>query len=370
MLTGIIIFLLAFLPTIVWFSVFNSENKEKVSSSIFTLIAWWLSTLPVLFYQRLWWFEWNFIFFKIKPINFQDNIAQIFGFSSFQAASQWIMTDNINIALLALFSAFICVGFLEEFFKHIVINPRFVLVLVGLASLWFAYYIYVANYMWAVLILIYISYLFFMPKVISFKSIDDAISISIQAAIGFSFVENMIYFWFKWSQLSNSLGADSIFNIWSSEFFHFLGFVFIRVTVVTMIHVLCSWVFGYHFGLAHFAKPELVEEIRQWRNHRIIAKIHSILKIPEDKVFMYEQLFKALFISISLHWIYDLIIQINATFMGFPLIIFAMMIYFFWGFLYLFKLLEDKNNIRKIGYLKVSEEYIIQDDLITEKDAI
>jgi len=126
-----------------------------------------------------------------------------------------------------------------------------------------------------------------------------------------------------------------------------------------MIHVLCSWVLGYHFWLAHFAHPELEEEIKEWRKHPILDFLHKIFKTPEDKIFMYEQLFLALFISVTLHWIYDVIAQLNFKIMWVvPLMAVVMPIYFIWWFYYLFTLLEEKNNRIKYWQLVVKKEYI------------
>ena len=360
MTTSIIIFLLALAPAAVWFVIFNKENPERLASSLFALVAWWLSTLPVLFYQKLWGYEGNFIFFKLTPVNFQDNIISLFWFSSFNSATQAASSDYFGIAVLALFSAFIWVWFLEELFKHVVINPRFVYAL-GLATLWIMFYQFFLaaevsyTYVWTVGA--YLVFLYFMPRVIRFKSIDDAISLAIIAAIWFSFVENLIYFWFKWESIEAALWINSFFQAWAWEIIKFLGFVFIRVSVVTMIHVLCSWVFWYHFWLAHFAKPELIQEMRDWRTHKVLDYLHAKLKISNDNLFVIEQLIKALWISILLHWIYDLVVQINLTLFWIPLIILIMPIYFFWGFLYLFALLEDKNNKREIWVLHIREEY-------------
>lgn len=356
--TNFIILMLAFLPAMIWYFIFNKENPIKLSSSIFALLAWWLSTIPVLFYQKLWWFEWNFIFFKLTPVNFQDNIISLFGFSSFNSTNITANADYFSVAIIALFCAFLWVWLLEEFFKHVVINPRFNSLFIVLTLIVLVYYTFVTFSPHVIIwLLIYLVFLRYMPKLIKFRSIDDTISIAILAAIWFSFIENVIYFWYRWWSISSSLWIENFFEIsfWSLAWF--LGFVLIRVSVVTMIHILCSGVFGYHFWLAHFAKPELIEEIRQWRKHRFITFLHKILKTPEDKIFMIEQLMIALFLSILLHWIYDLVVQVNITVFNFPLVAIIMPLYFFGWFIYLFSLLENKNNKKEIWVLHTKEDY-------------
>ena len=206
--------------------------------------------------------------------------------------------------------------------------------------------------------MLYLVFLSLMPKFIKFRTIDDVISISILAAIWFSFVENIIYFWYKFESLTRILDINSITEIWAWDLIQFLSFVFIRVSVVTMIHVLCSWVFWYHYWLAHFAKPELVYEIRQWRKHPVVDFLHKLFRTAEDKIFMYEQLFIALWLSVLLHWIYDLVVQVNTTIFWISLIVLIMPLYFFWWFIYLFRLLENRDNQRNIWVLHIKEEYI------------
>lgn len=359
--TMIILWLLAIVPAIVWVGVFNKENPKWILPDLFAIIAWWLSTVPVLFYQKLWWAEGNFIFFKAEAVNFQDNISQLFWFSSFSIAAHSVWDWSfISAAIAAVFFVFVWVWFLEEFFKHVVINPKFTWVLAFLAFV-SVIWLFITSNAWIYVILwivTYFAFLFFMPRVIKFKSIDDAISVSVLAAIWFSLVENLIYFYFKWTQISDMLWVDSIFEANFAELSWFFAFVLIRVSVVTMIHVLCSWVFGYHFWLAHFAHPELEEEIRQWRKHPIVDFFHKIFKTPEEKVFTYEQLFLALFLSIMLHWVYDVIAQLNFSIWPIPLMALAMPLYFIWWFYYLFTLLEEKKNKIRYWKLVVKEEYV------------
>lgn len=359
-LTSFIILILAFLPAMIWFFIFNKENPEKISSSIFAMMAWWFSTIPVLFYQKLWWFEWNFIFFKLIPVNFQDNIIDLFWFSSFNSANIAANANYFSIALIALFCAFLWVWLLEEFFKHIVINPRFNILFIVLTWIAIVYYMFFSfSPLVIIWLFLYLIFLRLMPKLIKFRSIDDTISIAILSAIWFSFVENIIYFWYRWWVISDSLWVGSFFEVSFSHISWFLWFVLIRVSVVTMIHILCSWVFWYHFWLAHFAKPELIDEIRRWRQHKIILFLHRILKTPEDKIFMTEQLFIALFLSILLHWIYDLVVQVNISIFNFPIVAIIMPLYFFGWFVYLFSLLDDKNNKKEIWVLHLKEDYEI-----------
>jgi len=79
-----------------------------------------------------------------------------------------------------------------------------------------------------------------------FMNIDDAIEYSIIAALGFAFIENIMYFYFIWIHQ----GVDALF----------ISFIF-RSIFSTFAHILFSGIYGYFYGIAHFAKPILEESV-------------------------------------------------------------------------------------------------------------
>ena len=362
--TQIFILILCIAPAIIWYHLFEREYPEKLSTSIYAIIAWWFSTIPVLAYQKLWWNELNLIFVKTQAVNFQENISQLFWFSSYwnliwKAVSSW---EFFSLAVLALFSVFLWVWLLEEFSKHVVVNPKIVfkMILIALIALFWLIITKSVTFAWILWLFFYICFLMVMPKFLKFKSIDDIISIWIFSAIWFAMVENIIYFSHRWIDISSTIWIESILSADFSSLSQFLGFVIIRVTIVTMVHILCSWILAYHFWLAWFATPELQDEIREWRKHPIIEKIHDFFWTPEDKIFHYEQLFLAIILAAWVHWIYDLIAQLNFNIMWIPAIAIAMPLYFIWWFVYLYWIMEDKENKK--------EFWMIHEKIIFEKD--
>ena len=358
--TMVFILALCIIPAFVWFYIFEQENKEKYSIAFYAIIAWWISTIPVLFYQKLWWNEINMVFVKTEAVNFQENISQLFWFSSYWNLIWEASSANFfSIAIITLFTVFLWVWLLEELSKHVLVNPKFVVKMIIIAILAWIWLFFTKSiwFLWLFWLMAYILFLVLMPKILKFKSIDDIISIWIFSAIWFAAVENIIYFSHRWADISSTFWVDSILHINFSTLWWFLWFVAIRVTIVAMIHILCSWVLAYHFWLAYFAWPELKDEIQEWRKHPILDKIHDLFWTPQEKTFHYEQLFLALFLAIWLHWIYDLIAQINFSIMWIPAIAIAMPLYFIWWFIYLFSKLEEKENRKKFWQLHIKEVY-------------
>lgn len=189
-----------------------------------------------------------------------------------------------------------------------------------------------------------------------FKSIDDVIEMAIITALGFAFFENIVYFFGQWGQLSTGT---------------FVVFAIFRVTIVTMVHVLCSGVLGYYFGMAFFASPVLKMEHLKKKRHPVLNFISKALHLRRENVYHDEMLLIGLVSALSLHAIYDFVLSMNFIAFGLPLHIPVMLLYFFGGFWYLNHLLKKKElniNLGLIGDRPVSREEFAK--LIDKEDKI
>lgn len=164
------------------------------------------------------------------------------------------------------------------------------------------------------------------------RSIDDAIEFSIIAALGFAFTENIIYFYDIWT----TRGAEHLF----------VPFVF-RAVFSTFAHILFSGIYGYHYGMAHFAKPVLQDEIREKRAW-IVTLFHRIIHLKKETVFHEEQMFQGLLYAVVLHAIFNVFLEINWTFVMLPMLVF--------GYIYLSWLFVKKRNRKKFGLFMVRGE--------------
>jgi len=158
-------------------------------------------------------------------------------------------------------------------------------------------------------------------------TIDDAIEFFIIAALGFSFTENILYF----------------YNIWVIEGAEhlFIPFLF-RSGFSTFAHLMFSGILGYYYGVAHFAKPILQEEIKGNRKHWTIW-LHKLLSIRKTKLFYQEKITEGLLIAVGLHAIFNLFLELNATFLTVPFLV--------GGYIALIYLFAKKNSHKKYGKL-------------------
>ncbi len=167
-----------------------------------------------------------------------------------------------------------------------------------------------------------------------FESIDDVIELAIISALGFAFYENIIYF------------KAQLPNLTAGGFFVFALF---RVTIVTMVHILCSAILGYYYGMAFFASPVLKLQRQKHKYHPILGFLKRVFRMKQSNVYHDELIFIGLFTAMFVHAMYDFVLSIDLTFFGLPGFIPVMLLYFFGGFYYLNRLFEQKDLHLKLG---------------------
>ncbi len=269
----IICALLAIIPVIMWGYIFLKRSGEPAGTVILTFIAGMVSVAPIILYKLSWQY-----FPELNLFNYFDGYGNnVFGF-----------TGLLYLPLSTLLSFFL-VGMIEEYMKHLAVktvdNDRF-------------------------------------------KSIDDAIEYSIVAALGFSFIENTMYFFYIW----HYQGIDTLY----------LSFVF-RSVFSTFAHILFSGIYGYYYGLAYFAEPVYQEELKNQR-HPIIKLLHSILNLRSSTIFAREKMTQGLFYAIVLHAFFNVMLEMDLTFLMIPFLIF--------GYSALTYLIAQKRNHVKYGRIR------------------
>ena len=139
------------------------------------------------------------------------------------------------------------------------------------------------------------------------KNIDDAIELSIVAALGFAFVENIMYFFYIWQYQ----GIDTLY----------ISFIF-RSIFSTFAHILFSGIYGYYYGLAYFAEPIYQQEIKQKRG-RLRKLLHKVLNFDGGALFAQEKVTQGLFYAVVLHALFNVMLEMNFTFFMVPFLVFG-----------------------------------------------
>ncbi len=267
-------FLLAVIPACIWGYIFYSKQVGQKRMTVQTFAVGALFVLPILGYKSLWkYFPWLNAFQYTHP--FKDDLI---GFS------------NFTLIPVSVLLTFLIVGVIEEITK------------------------------------------FFAVKVTDrgrICSIDDAIEMAISAALGFSFSENMIYFY----NIITTRGPENIL----------MPFIF-RSLFSTFAHLMFSGVLGYYYGLAHFASPILQDEHfkNRWKIFRTLAQIFHFRK---DVGFREEKMLQGLLFAVSLHALFNIFLEMDWTFLIVP--------YLTGGYILLSHLLSTKEDHKLYGRLTV-----------------
>ncbi|MFH1012303.1 MAG: PrsW family glutamic-type intramembrane protease [Candidatus Peregrinibacteria bacterium] len=168
-----------------------------------------------------------------------------------------------------------------------------------------------------------------------FRSIDDVIELAIISALGFAFFENILYFINQWEQLSVA---------------GFFMFALFRVTIVTMVHVLCSGILGYYYGMAFFASPMLqIHKMKQHKVHPVMGFFKRVLHFKKSQMYHDEMMLIGLVVAMFTHAMYDFVLSLEFSILGMPLYLPVMLLYFFGGYWYLSRLFMQKDLDLKLG---------------------
>jgi len=277
----IICTILGIIPIIIWGYVFirkHKERREHRKIMLLTFIGGIVSVTPLLMYKYSWqFFPWINAFLWTRSLN-----TDVLGLSAF------------TMIPLPIFATFMFVGIIEE------VSKIFVVKMVDNRIL---------------------------------KDIEDAIMLSIIAALGFALIENIIYFY----NISQIRGVHQL-----------AGPFLFRSLFSTFAHVMFSGIFGYFYGVAHFADPIYQEQSRKNR-HPMIKWIHNHLHFKKGHLFRDEKMLEGLLAASLLHAFFNIFLEMGWTYLIVP--------YLFMGFIILKYLLQKKENLKSYGHIiKVRSE--------------
>ncbi len=239
--------LLAAVPVAVWGYIFYQKRPEDRYLTAITFLTGGLAVFPILLYKYSWrFFPW------------MNAFAYTEKFDKFEISLGALATVPLSVVM-----TFMIVGVIEEWMKHIVVR---------------------------------------FTDDDRLCSIDDAISFSIIAALGFSFVENILYFYDIWlHQGMNNL---------------VLPFVF-RSLFSTFAHVMFSGIFGYFYGVARFASP-ILKEMQQSKRSSVVKMFHRMFKFKTAAMFHREKILEGLVVATVLHAIFNIALELNLAFVIVP----------------------------------------------------
>ncbi|MCP4523907.1 MAG: PrsW family intramembrane metalloprotease [Candidatus Gracilibacteria bacterium] len=302
---------ISFFPIVVWGYIFSYIDDNPLNKKRFFvgLLGGIISVLPIFHMEKI------LAFLDFKYLNTFYFVSQIKGFFS---SIEFAFSLSLFLGVIVVFSFLLGIFFLkfkkifQIYLKNILVFLFFILgtafvvylgnIIIGWIDFPIENGVAFGDILFNSLKLIIFYYLivafieesskhfnFLQSSVLEIKTVKQGVLYAIFVALGFSFVENMLYLYHTF-QAKGSMGE-------------LLKLYFFRSTFVVIVHVLSSSVMAYYFSKALLQYKE------------------KDLSFPYLKIFSF-----GLLISIVLHMFFDV-----AMTLGYGIVMF---IYFIGGYLY------------------------------------
>lgn len=312
------------LPILGWVWFFQKKQPEKKLYVIITFLAGMISIIPIKLYEKYWdtalgYFEHLNLFLYLAELVNAPSLTKLFSFIAVHAITTigLFLFVALLMFLLEVITGDNSVRLFRQKMRKIIESPAFFIV-VGILCGVVAYFtsLSLPEKIWFFVIVGMLEE-FIKHLVLRFAddekilSIDDALEYSIIVALGFVFVENVLY-------------LDKILSGSPSAFM--LGlFVLLRSTISVLAHVCFSAIFGYFYGIARFSK-QLYQEEQIHNQHPILHRLHQIFHLRGETLFHEEKMLEGMLIAMILHAIFNSLLEYEQIAVTVPLL-FMLLIY-------------------------------------------
>ncbi len=232
-ISGLIAFGIALIPTFAWlyFLFSDTQKRKKIIALIF--MGGIATVIPLLIIQAIF-------------LNFPElNVIQL-------------IPESIPSIALGQLAVIIFLGMLEEIFKQGFLR--------GVDSRW-----------------------------LLIQSVGDSIRLSMIAALGFSFAENIYPYFFHLIQYG--------------RYNDLMGAYLIRSLFTSAMHMSVSGIFGYYYGVSKFSADYRQESVWSGKKMYVTRLIASSFDITESKALKKQSIFKGLFLAMGIHAIFNFLVQ-------------------------------------------------------------
>jgi RsiW-degrading membrane proteinase PrsW (M82 family) len=328
---------LALAPALIWGFYYYSKDPEPKKLCLVTFFGGALSVLPVLAYQYAWAYipELNVHYYIPLLLN-NPSVFSIFFFLGISIVVAFL-AFVVSVVLVTIVAALSVTKGILLNIKRSVLEEQvnFVLfgLIIGLFGLLILYFDFSLKEALIITMALAVLEEYSKHIIVRFtddnriKSIDDAIEFSVLVGLGFAFAENIFYF-------LNAYNTDQFYQI-----------VIFRSILSVFAHILFSGIFGYFYGLAHFATPLYHQEVHEKR-HPVLKFLHKVLHVKGSVLFHEEKMLEGLIVAGLLHTIFNFFLQLNQVVVVVP--------FLFAGYFLLSYLFDKKEDHKMWGY--VTEE--------------
>lgn len=309
--------IIALIPILGWLYFFQTQKSEKRNYVLITFFAGMLSVLPIKLYEQYWdyglgLFEHINIFQYLADLTNTPALPTLFAFILMNAvvAFLFFLLVGIMMFFLEVLSGDNTVKQFMQKWKVVIESPTLMIMIGAITGVvGYAFY-HLESAIWF-FVIVGILEEFVKHLCVRFSdefkmdTVQDAISFSIIVALGFAFVENILY-------ISNMMesGAQGQ-QLWT--------FIALRSTISVAAHVCFSAILGYYYGMSQFA-CEIYQTEEQERKHPGIKLFHQIMHLKETTCFKEETLLVGMLIAMVTHAIFNSLLQFNLLHIVIPLL--------------------------------------------------
>ncbi len=325
---------ISLIPILGWLWFFNKKQPEKRSYVILTFLAGMCSVLPIKLYEKYW----NTNFLALEHLDLFRYLAELVESPNTAKFITYVVSHGVVAIGFFLFVA--AMMFVLEVFsfdnsarlyrqkaKKIWESPAFftmVGLLCGAVAFWASESL--SQKIWFFVVVGMLEE-FVKHLVLRFaddekiQTVDDALEFSIIVALGFVFVENILYFGKIWDASMSGIT--------------FTWFVFLRSTISVAAHVTFSAILGYYYGIARFAEDFYRQEVQEGK-HIILQKMHQVLHLKGETLFHEEKMMEGMILAMVCHAIFNSFLEFEQVIMVVPILAFC--------FLCVLQLFHKKNR--------------------------
>lgn len=320
---------MSLIPILGWLYFFQRIHNSKRWYVVITFLAGMLSVIPIKLYER--YFDTSVFYFE--HINLFSYLGEVFFAPEFPKLLAYVLVNSFVAIALFLFSALLL--FLLEVLTgdntvhvfrrkfHKVIETPFIFIFIGffIGILSYIFSSYSGNMNWfgydfsqklSFFLVVGMLEEYIKHLVLRFSdeekihSVDDAVSFSIIIALGFAFVENIMYL-NNFSYTQSSLGS-------------FIVLFFLRALIPVAAHVSFSAISGYFYGIALFANELFKDEVFRVQ-HTVWIRVHRIVHLKTSTLFHQEKIFEGLLLAMIAHTIFNLLLQFSSIWFVIPFLL-------------------------------------------------
>ncbi len=308
------------LPIVCWILFFQKQNPEKRKFIFWTFVAGMLAVLPIKAYEKLW----NISVWYFEHVNLFQYIADVVHWPSFPRVFAFVIVSAI--VATALFLAVAILMFLVEVccerantfraFKQKCVKiseSPLIFLMVGVVFGIAAYFLSAAfpSKVWFFVVVgmieEFVKYLMLrFADEEKIRSVSDAISFAIVIALGFAFVENIIYLARFWENANGSIST-------------FTAFYLLRSTISVVAHVCFSAILGYFYGIARFSNEIYQEEVQK-NQHPVLRWMHRLFHIRGSVLFHEVKLLEGMLLAMIVHAMFNSFLELGQIGLVFPLL--------------------------------------------------